>query len=212
MPSKSVKQQRLMGMVRAAQKGELEDPSSTVKKLAKTMTKKSAAKFASIKHKGLPKVVKSEKAIKENYENKVGMLHIVQKPYDGCSCDKMMHRVDPMHGHNLDPQTIHGIYGTPEEAMKVAESLYKGHMDSMKKLEEKKETVTKKLTSAINMLEKKRKDCMNMVKENPNDAQSHKAKISEISSQIEGLMDKLEIVSKSKKQILENEQEPKQKT
>jgi hypothetical protein len=213
MPSKSVKQQRLMGMVRAAQKGELEDPSSTVKKLAKTMTKKSAAEFASTKHKGLPKVVKkTKKTIKENYENKVGMLHIVQKPYDGCSCDKMMHQVDPMHGHSLDPQTIHGIYGTPEEAMKVAESLYKGHMDSMKKLEEKKETVTKKLTSAINMLEKKRKDCMNMVKENPNDAQSHKAKISEISSQIENLMDKLENVSKSKKEILENEEEIKQKT
>jgi hypothetical protein len=213
MPSKSVKQQRLMGMVHAAQKGELEDPSSTVKKLAKTMTKKSAAEFASTKHKGLPKVVKkTKKTIKENYENKVGMLHIVQKPYDGCSCDKMMHQVDPMHGHSLDPQTIHGIYGTPEEAMKVAESLYKGHMDSMKKLEEKKETVTKKLTSAINMLEKKRKDCMNMVKENPNDAQSHKAKISEISSQIENLMDKLENVSKSKKEILENEEETKQKT
>ena len=213
MPSKSVKQQRLMGMVRAAQKGELEDPSPTVKKLAKTMTKKSAAEFASTKHKGLPKVVKkTKKKIKENYENKVGMLHIVQKPYDGCSCDKMMHQVDPMHGHSLDPQTIHGIYSTPEEAMKVAESLYKGHMDSMKKLEEKKETVTKKLTSAINMLEKKRKDCMNMVKENPNDAQSHKAKISEISSQIENLMDKLENVSKSKKEILENEKDTKQKT
>jgi uncharacterized protein YegP (UPF0339 family) len=201
MPAKSKAQQKLMGMVSAAQKGELKNPSAQVAKLAKTMTKKSATDFASTKHKGLPKKVK--KAIKENYENKVGMLHIVQKPSEGCSCDKMVHQVDPIAGHSIDPQTIHGIYSTPEEAMKVAESLYKGHMDSMKKLEEKKDTVTKKLTSAINMLEKKRKDCMNMVKENPNDAQSHKAKISEISSQIEGLMDKLEKVSKSKKQILE---------
>jgi hypothetical protein len=198
MPAKSKAQQKLMGMVSAAQKGELKNPSAQVAKLAKTMTKKSATDFASTKHKGLPKKVK-----KENYENKVGMLHIVQKPSDGCSCDKMVHQVDPIAGHSIDPQTIHGIYSTPEEAMKVAESLYKGHMDSMKKLEEKKDTVTKKLTSAINMLEKKRKDCMNMVKENPNDAQSHKAKISEISSQIESLMDKLEKVSKSKKQILE---------
>ena len=213
MPAKSKAQQKLMGMVSAAQKGELKNPSAQVAKLAKTMTKKSATDFASTKHKGLPKKVKkAKKAIKENYENKVGMLHIVQKPSEGCSCDKMVHQVDPIAGHSIDPQTIHGIYSTPEEAMKVAESLYKGHMDSMKKLEEKKDTVTKKLTSAINMLEKKRKDCMNMVKENPNDAQSHKAKISEISSQIEGLMDKLEKVSKSKKQILENEKEPKQKT
>jgi uncharacterized protein YegP (UPF0339 family) len=204
MPAKSKAQQKLMGMVSAAQKGELKNPSAQVAKLAKTMTKKSATDFASTKHKGLPKKVKkAKKAIKENYENKVGMLHIVQKPSEGCSCDKMVHQVDPIAGHSIDPQTIHGIYSTPEEAMKVAESLYKGHMDSMKKLEEKKDTVTKKLTSAINMLEKKRKDCMNMVKENPNDAQSHKAKISEISSQIESLMDKLEKVSKSKKQILE---------
>lgn len=204
MPAKSKAQQKLMGMVSAAQKGELKNPSAQVAKLAKTMTKKSATDFASTKHKGLPKKVKkAKKAIKENYENKVGMLHIVQKPSEGCSCDKMVHQVDPIAGHSIDPQTIHGIYSTPEEAMKVAESLYKGHMDSMKKLEEKKDMVTKKLTSAINMLEKKRKDCMNMVKENPNDAQSHKAKISEISSQIEGLMDKLEKVSKSKKQILE---------
>jgi uncharacterized protein YegP (UPF0339 family) len=207
MPAKSKAQQKLMGMVSAAQKGELKNPSAQVAKLAKTMTKKSATDFASTKHKGLPKKVK-----KENYENKVGMLHIVQKPSQGCSCDKMVHQVDPIAGHSIDPQTIHGIYSTPEEAMKVAESLYKGHMDSIKKLEEKKDTVTKKLTSAINMLEKKRKDCMNMVKENPNDAQSHKAKISEISSQIEGLMDKLEKVSKSKKQILENEEETKPKT
>lgn len=204
MPAKSKAQQKLMGMVSAAQKGELKNPSAQVAKLAKTMTKKSATDFASTKHKGLPKKVKkAKKAIKENYENKVGMLYIVQKPSEGCSCDKMVHQVDPIAGHSIDPQTIHGIYSTPEEAMKVAESLYKGHMDSIKKLEEKKDTVTKKLTSAINMLEKKRKDCMNMVKENPNDAQSHKAKISEISSQIESLMDKLEKVSKSKKQILE---------
>jgi len=204
MPSKSVKQQRLMGMVRAAQKGELEDPSPTVKKLAKTMTKKSAAEFASTKHKGLPKVVKkTKKKIKENYENKVGMLHIVQKPYDGCSCDKMMHQVDPMHGHSLDPQTIHGIYGTPEEAMKVAESLYKGHMDSMKKLEEKKDKVVNKLNSTIDMLERKRKDYMKMAKEDPKNASAHKSKMTEISTQIEGLMDKLENVSKSKKEMLE---------
>jgi hypothetical protein len=278
MPAKSKAQQKLMGMVSAAQKGELKNPSAQVAKLAKTMTKKSATDFASTKHKGLPKKVKKEnyenkvdesynegdiyqasngakfeilplpdkfkgkfgagnlniwvkdlqsgeehfmpqsilrsykkaskETIKENYENKVGMLHIVQKPSEGCSCDKMVHQVDPIAGHSIDPQTIHGIYSTPEEAMKVAESLYKGHMDSMKKLEEKKDTVTKKLTSAINMLEKKRKDCMNMVKENPNDAQSHKAKISEISSQIESLMEKLEKVSKSKKQILEDGDEP----
>ena len=39
MPSKSKSQQRFMGMVRAAQKGELENPSKSVKKAAKSMDK-----------------------------------------------------------------------------------------------------------------------------------------------------------------------------
>lgn len=58
MPAKSKKQQRFMGMVHAAQKGELKDPSPEVKKAAKSMKKKDAEDFASTKHKGLPEKVK----------------------------------------------------------------------------------------------------------------------------------------------------------
>jgi hypothetical protein len=87
--------------------------------------------------------------------------------------------------------------------MKVAESLYKGHMDSMKKLEEKKDKVVNKLNSTMDMLERKRKDYMKMAKEDPKNASAHKSKMTEISTQIEGLMDKLENVSKSKKEMLE---------
>ena len=57
----SKKQQRFMGMVRAAQKGELEDPSPEVKKVAKSMKKKSVEDFASTKHKGLPEKKKKKK-------------------------------------------------------------------------------------------------------------------------------------------------------
>jgi hypothetical protein len=64
MPAKSKAQQKLMGMVSAAQKGELKNPSAQVAKLAKTMTKKSATDFASTKHKGLPKKVKLKKTTK----------------------------------------------------------------------------------------------------------------------------------------------------
>ena len=58
MPSKSKKQQRFMGMVHAAQKGDLKDASPEVKKAAKNMKKKDAEDFASTKHKGLPEKVK----------------------------------------------------------------------------------------------------------------------------------------------------------
>jgi NAD(P)H-dependent FMN reductase len=53
----SKKQQRFMGMVHAAQKGE-KPASKEVGKVAKTMTKKAAKDFAQTKHKGLPEKVK----------------------------------------------------------------------------------------------------------------------------------------------------------
>ena len=52
--SVSKKQQRLFGMVRAAQKGELENPSPEVSKIASTVSKSDVKKMASTKHKGLP--------------------------------------------------------------------------------------------------------------------------------------------------------------
>jgi len=56
----SKKQQKFMGMVHAAQKGD-KPASKEVAKVAKTMGKKDAKDFASTKHKGLPEKVKEEK-------------------------------------------------------------------------------------------------------------------------------------------------------
>jgi hypothetical protein len=210
MPAKSKAQQKLMGMVHATQTGQIKAPSEKVAKLAKSMTKKSAGDYASTKHKGLPKKIK-KKSIKENmdYENKVGSMHMVQKPYSGCNVAGMVYEIDPITGiqqHGVDAQTVHGIYPTPEEAQKVAEKLYNEHMGAMKKLEEKKGKVATKLTSAITMLEKKHKDLMEMAKANPKEAATHKSAISEIQTKIQELMDKLQMVEKSKKPI-ETEEE-----
>ena len=56
----SKKQQKFMGMVHAAQKGE-RPASGAVAKVAKEMPKKAAKDFAATKHKGLPEKVKSKK-------------------------------------------------------------------------------------------------------------------------------------------------------
>jgi hypothetical protein len=63
MPAQSKAQQRFMGMVHAAQKGELDNPSKEVEKAADSMTDKAAKDFASTKHKGLPSHVKKENKI-----------------------------------------------------------------------------------------------------------------------------------------------------
>ena len=63
MPAVSKKQQRFFGMVRAAQKGEMENPSPEVAKVAATAKRSDVKKFASTKHKGLP--MKKEEFINE---------------------------------------------------------------------------------------------------------------------------------------------------
>jgi hypothetical protein len=65
MPSTSRKQQKFMGMVHAAKKGE-KPASPAVAKAAKGMSAKAAKDFASTKHKGLPE--KKKKKIKEALE------------------------------------------------------------------------------------------------------------------------------------------------
>jgi hypothetical protein len=54
MPAVSKAQQKFMGMVHAAQKGDMKNPSPEVSKAASSMSKKSAKDFASTKQKGLP--------------------------------------------------------------------------------------------------------------------------------------------------------------
>ena len=65
MPAVSKKQQRFFGMVRAAQKGELENPSPEVADVANDISVKDAKKFAKTKHKGLPE----KKMQKESFQN-----------------------------------------------------------------------------------------------------------------------------------------------
>ena len=52
-------------MVRAAQKGEMENPSSEVAKAASSMSKSDVKKFAKTKHKGLPEKKGDEKMKEE---------------------------------------------------------------------------------------------------------------------------------------------------
>ena len=62
MPAVSKAQQRFFGMVRATQKGEMENPSPEVAKVAASTTMSDVKKFAKTKHNGLPekKVTKEE--------------------------------------------------------------------------------------------------------------------------------------------------------
>ena len=79
MPAKSKSQQRFMGMVRAAQKGE-KPASAKVAKVAKSIDKDDAEDFASTKHKGLPKKVKKETRVRSLIKKMVREIMAEAKP------------------------------------------------------------------------------------------------------------------------------------
>ena len=68
MPASSKAQQRLMGLVKAVQAGDVPKSkvSKAVKKMADKMKEKDVDKYASTKHKGLPNKVQSEETLNEN--------------------------------------------------------------------------------------------------------------------------------------------------
>jgi hypothetical protein len=84
----SKKQQRFMGMVHAAQKGE-KPASKEVAKVAKSMGKKDAKDFASTKHKGLPEKVKSKKKEEESVEETTTAGSVATAPSSGKSSGGM---------------------------------------------------------------------------------------------------------------------------
>ena len=81
MPAVSKAQQRFFGMVRATQKGEMENPSPEVAKVAATAKRSDVKKFASTKHDKLPEKKDQQEA--KNYSQR----------------DKIMKRAKPLHKH-----------------------------------------------------------------------------------------------------------------
>jgi len=123
MPSVSKAQQRFMGMVHAAQQGDMENPSTEVLKAADSMSDKDAKDFASTKHKGLPDHVK-EFIIRE-----VRGIKTISKEYGDI--------VDQIQKHlELYKQTK----GTPAE---------KQHIQQLKQLNDKKKSLAAELDQKV---------------------------------------------------------------
>ena len=200
MPAVSKKQQKFMGIVHGLQKGTVKpsDVSKKAQNVAKDMKPKAATDFASTKHKGLPTKVK-----KENVEGAIDTLYMVRKPYSGCQLTSLVQPIDPLvglGGSEVVPDHVHAVFPDKDQAMTIAETLYEEYCAKMEALEEKKGAVTGKISSAIDALEKKRKEHVDMAKADPKNASQHKDKIAMIATKIDDLMSKLEKVERSKKE------------
>jgi len=136
MPAVSKAQQRFMGMVHAAQKGDMENPSPEVAKAANSMSDTDAKDFASTKHKGLPDHVKESllKKLKEQIRkiiremNVTGNVDGYQTPFAFGKPEnekKKGKRLADLTGYSvvtesntLDKETIFKIYNVPKGAIK----------------------------------------------------------------------------------------------
>ena len=199
MPATSEKQRKLFGAALAAKRG-ASPISKKVGNIAKSTSEKELSKMAS----------KNEN-LGMQFDNQIGDIYAVARPWDGCKTQDMIHKVDPMVGmQTVDPQQVHGMYPDENTAMTIAEKLYGDHIKSAKMLEEKKGKVGDKIKKAIDQLEKKRKGLVDAIKEDPKNAAKHKNEIAALAEKIDDLMMKLERVEKSKKEI-EDEEDKKEK-
>jgi hypothetical protein len=190
MPSASKQQQKLMGIVRALQKGDMKtsQASGKAKEMAKSMKKSDVKDFAATKHKGLPKKVK-----KENMG--VASMYVVRKPHSDMNEADLVLELNPLEGIqplNIMQDDVLDVVADETDARRIAAEAYKSCMDEAFQLEEKKGKVGDKLKKTIDHLEKKRKEHVDMAKEDPKNASKHKEHIAKIATQIDYLMSKME--------------------
>jgi hypothetical protein len=123
MPAQSKAQQRFMGMVHAAQKGDMENPSPEVEKAADSMSDKDAKDFASTKHDGLPDHVK------EFIVREVRGVKTIHKEYADVVDDIQKHL-----------ELYKKTKGTPAE---------KQHIQQLKQLNDKKKALASELDKKV---------------------------------------------------------------
>jgi len=150
---------------------------------------------------------------KEAIDGSLSQLYMVQKPYTGCQLTSLVQPIDPLvglGGSEIVPDQVHGVFPDQDMALQVATELYEAYCDEQNMLEEKKGKVGDKIKKTIDHLEKKRKEHVDMAKEDPKNASKHKEQIVKIATQIDDLMSKMEKIEKSKKNI-ENKEDKKKK-
>ena len=209
MPATSKQQQKLMGLVHALQKGSVKpgQASAKAKEMAKSMKPSDVKDFAATKHKGLPKKVKKEGL-------QIPEMYLVRKPKVDMKEADLVMKINPLEGIqplNIGMDDVHTVTADETQAQEIAAEAYRKCMDEAFQLEEKKGKVGDKIKKTIDHLEKKRKEHLDMAKEDPKSAAKHKEHIAKLATQIDDLMSKMEKIEKSKKNVEKKEDEKKDK-
>jgi hypothetical protein len=216
MPAQSKAQQKFMGMVHAAQKGEMK-PTGAVAAAAKGMSHKAATDFASTKHKGLPGHVKKEGQVEEGmgvYGEDVEFYVVLdpeQLDKEISSANNLVRHSDPITfakdwGRGaIEFNQIYGFYLEEQDAMNAANELLDTVYETARQLEEKKGQVTDKLQKRIDVLHKEAEHHMKMAKKEPENAEKHRELVKALMDTIKDLQGKHKAVEESKKVLKERE-------
>lgn len=142
----------------------------------------------------------------------VASMYIVRKPHSNMAESDLVMELNPLEGIqplNIMQDDVISVHHDEAEAQRIAAEVYKKCMEEASKLEEKKGKVGDKIKKTIDLLEKKRKEKVDMAKGDPKTASQHKEEIAKLATQIDDLMGKMERIEKSKKPI-EKKEEKKQ--
>jgi len=108
-----------------------------------------------------------------------------------------------MHKNGLAPNQVAGFFMDEVEASKKAEGMLNTLYETAKALEEKKAMVAEKLQKTIDELQKAAEGHMKLMKEEPNNADSHQMKMEEVMARLKELRGKQKMVEGSKKEVKE---------
>lgn len=204
MPAKTPAQRRLFGAALAAKRG------------AKPISKRVADIAAKTSEKELSKMASKtkKKMKKEGIEGALDTVYAVQKPYSGCQLTSLVKPIDPLvglEGSEVVRDAVHAVYPDQQMAQSVAQKLYEEFQAQQEALQHKKIQVIEKTKKTMNLLEKRRKSYMEMMKENPGNINEYRQKVAELATKIDELVSTLERVEKSRKLYEVDEEQPKKK-
>jgi len=146
--------------------------------------------------------IKQKKVKKEDYNPT--KMYVVLRPVDNLDAAGLIKELNPLEGLqplNLMQDDVLSVHHDESEAQRIAAEAYDSYCKEVQALEEKKGKVGDKLKKTIDHLEKKRKEHVDMAKEDPKNASKHKEHIAKIATQIDDLMSKMEKIEKSKKNV-----------
>lgn len=176
-------------------------------------TKEELKKYLAALHIHEPKKKDSKKSVKEG-DVVCEPMYMVRKPMRGLSQDNMVMQFDPMQGItplNVMQNDVLKVLPNEKEAQRIAAEAYNAYVNEVKALQEKKLKVIEKTKKTMDLLEKKRKSCMEMMKQNPGNVNEYRQKVAELAIKIDELVSTLERVEKSRKLYEVDEEQPKKK-